>query len=68
MSDENRFYKKFKISRQNFLQDLKNRETKEEVQKLINSTIYDQSAAIGRRGVLSLSDSVEILKKKWEDK
>jgi hypothetical protein len=65
MTNEDRFYKKFMISRKDFIHKLK--ET-EDAAAVINQTIYEKGKAIGRKGVLSLSKSIELIRTKVDEK
>jgi hypothetical protein len=62
---EDLFYKTHKISLQNFHEKL---EESSEPQKLIDALYLDPSHGTGRRGVLSVKKSVQIVQKKMRSK
>lgn len=62
---EDLFYKTHKISMQNFIEKL---EESSEPQSLIDKLFLDPSHGTGRRGVLSVKKSVQIVDKKMRSK
>lgn len=61
------FYKTHKISREDFLQKLDSTPSEEHREKLIME-LFDDPAIHGRRGVLSLTQALKIVKDKVEEK
>ena len=59
---EDIFYQTHKISRVDFLNKLDNAATVEEKEQLILS-LYDDEAVQGRRGTLSVKESVKVINK-----
>ena len=57
---EDKFYKTHKTSKADFLLKLKEAESDEARESLINA-LFDDSAKYGRRGVLSLKKTKEII-------
>ena len=61
------FYKTHKISQKDFLSKLRETESKESVEKLINA-LFDDESLSGRRGVMPLKASIALVKHKISDK
>lgn len=63
---EDLFYKTHKISRKDFIDQLKSATTDQQEQMIMK--LYEDDSQQGRRGVLTVEESVVIVKKKMEDK
>ena len=61
------FYKTHKISQKDFLEKLREAKSEKKVKKLIDA-LYDNESVSGRRGVMTLKDSIELVKRKMADK
>jgi len=65
MNDEQRFYQKFRTSRKDFIETLRG---SKDAQKIIDKTIFKESKSLGRHGIFTLTESIQVVRRTVTEK